>query len=86
MKEVKSTKTFEAIDSTAALVVKAVHAAFTPLEKWVLQREYNLEETKKLLEEKLRGVSPEKNQYAAALYSGTGAAIDSLLYGRSDFA
>lgn len=60
MVEVKSTKTFEAIDSTAALVVKAVHAAFTPLEKWVLQREYNLEETKKLLEEKLRGVSPEK--------------------------
>ena len=33
MKKIKSTKTFEAIDSTAVLVVKAVHVAFTPLEK-----------------------------------------------------
>lgn len=42
------------------LVPRAIRAAFLPLEKWILNREYNLEETKKLLEEKLKDVPPER--------------------------
>lgn len=54
IKEVKETKTIEEVDKTSALVVRAIHAALSPLEKWVLQKEYNVAETKKLLEEKLK--------------------------------
>lgn len=54
VKEVKDTKTVCAIDETSSLVIRAVHAALIPLEKWVLQKEYNVLETKKLLEYKLR--------------------------------
>ena len=50
IKEVKDTKTIEEVDKTSALVVRAIHAALSPLEKWVLQKEYNLAETKKLLD------------------------------------
>ncbi len=42
-----------------ALVPRAIKAALAPVEKWILQREYNVEETKKLLEEKLKNVPPE---------------------------
>lgn len=41
------------------LVPRAIKAAFAPLEKWILQREYNVAETKKLLEEKLQNTPPE---------------------------
>ena len=41
------------------LIPRAIKAALAPLEKWVLQKEYNIEETKKLLEEKLKNVSPD---------------------------
>lgn len=41
------------------LVPRAIKAALAPVEKWILQREYNVEETKKLLEEKLKNVPPE---------------------------
>ena len=41
------------------LVSRAVKAALAPIEKWVLQREYNVAETKKLLEEKLQNTPPE---------------------------
>lgn len=41
------------------LVPRAVKAALQPLEKWILEREYNLAETQKLLEEKLKNVKPE---------------------------
>ena len=41
------------------LVPRAVKAALAPLEKWILQKEYNIAETKKLLEEKLKNVKPE---------------------------
>lgn len=44
---------------TLSLVPRAVKAALAPLEQWILQREYNVAETKKLLEEKLKNVSPE---------------------------
>lgn len=59
IKEVKDTKTIEEVDKTSALVIRAIHAALSPLEKWVLQKEYNLAETKKLLEEKLKNTSAE---------------------------
>jgi len=42
-----------------SLVPRAIKAALLPLEKWILNREYNLAETKKLLEEKLKDVPPE---------------------------
>ena len=38
------------------LIPRAIKAALAPLEKWILQREYNVAETKKLLEEKLQAV------------------------------
>lgn len=41
------------------LVPRAVKAALQPLEKWILLREYNIAETKRLLEEKLKNVNPE---------------------------
>lgn len=47
------------VGETLSLVPRAVKAALAPLEQWILQREYNVAETKKLLEEKLKTVSPE---------------------------
>ena len=41
------------------LIPRTIKAALLPLEKWICQREYNLEETQKLLEEKLKKVSPD---------------------------
>lgn len=59
VKEVKDTETIEALDQTSSLVIRAIHAALSPLEKWVLQKEYNIEETKKLLERKLNNIPVE---------------------------
>lgn len=41
------------------LIPRAIKAALAPVEKWVLQREYNIAETKKLLEEKLQCTPPD---------------------------
>lgn len=41
-----------------ALVPRAVKVALQPFEKWILQGEYNLAETQKLLDEKLKNVDP----------------------------
>lgn len=49
----------KATGELVGLVPRAVKAALAPIEKWVLQREYNIEETKILLEVKLKNVSPE---------------------------
>lgn len=49
----------KATGELVGLVPRAIKAALAPVEKWVLQREYNIEETKKLLEEKLKNVPPE---------------------------
>lgn len=38
------------------LLPRTIKAALLPLEKWILEREYNLDETKKLLAEKLKNV------------------------------
>jgi hypothetical protein len=42
------------------LVPRAIKAALSPLEKWILQREYNVEETRKLLEQKLESTPPDQ--------------------------
>lgn len=54
VKEAKDIKTITEVDNTSALLVRAIHAALSPLEKWVMQKEYNLAATKKLLELKLQ--------------------------------
>ena len=41
------------------LIPRAIKAALSPLEKWILEKEYNVAETKKLLEEKLQNIQPE---------------------------
>jgi len=41
------------------LVPRAIKAAFEPLEKWVMQREFNIAETRQLLEQKLKQTPPE---------------------------
>lgn len=41
------------------LIPRAIKAALLPIEKWILAREYNLKETEKILEKKLKNVKPE---------------------------
>lgn len=43
-----------------ARIPRAINAALSGLDKWILNKEYNIEETKKLLAEKLKNVEPEK--------------------------
>ncbi len=43
----------------ASLVPRAVKAALQPLELWIMQKEYNIERTRLLLEKKLKDVPPE---------------------------
>lgn len=44
----------------AGRIPRAINAAFSGLDKWILNKEYNVEETKKLLELKLANIEPEK--------------------------
>lgn len=44
------------------LIPRAIKAALAPFEQWILQKEYNVAETKRLLEERLKDVSPESIQ------------------------
>lgn len=78
IKEVKDTKTIEEADKTSALIVRAIHAALNPLEKWVLQKEYNLAETKILLEEKLKN-TPVENIITPPSYVAV-PALQSIAY------
>lgn len=41
------------------LIPRAIKAALSPMEKWILQKEYNIAETKKLLEQKLEAIPAE---------------------------
>ena len=52
--------TAESVGKTFSLLPRAINAALLPLEKWILQREYAVEETKKILEIKLKAIEPEK--------------------------
>lgn len=49
-----------ATGKSLSLIPRAINAALSPLEAWILKKEYNIAETKKLLEIKLANVSPEK--------------------------
>lgn len=82
IKEVKETQTVEEVDKTSALIVRAIHAALSPLEKWVIQREYNLAETKKLLEFKLKNV-PVENIITPPSYVAV-PALQSISYCMND--
>lgn len=44
---------------TVGLIPRAIKAALLPIEKWILTREYNLKETEKILESKLKNANPE---------------------------
>lgn len=48
------------IGKTLELPIRAINAALSPVEKWILCRENNIEETKQLLAEKLKHVPPER--------------------------
>lgn len=52
--------TVQEVGKLAARIPRAINAAFSSLDKWILNKEYNVDETKKLLEEKLENVEPEK--------------------------
>ena len=52
--------TVQEIGKFVARVPRAINAAFSGLDKWILNREYAIDETKKLLEIKLENVDPEK--------------------------
>ena len=43
-----------------ARIPRAINAAFSGLDKWILNKEYSVDETKKLLAQKLENVEPEK--------------------------
>lgn len=49
----------KSVGELIGLVPRAIRAALYPLEKWVVTKEYNLAETKKLLEAKLQSTPPE---------------------------
>lgn len=42
------------------LLPRAIKAALAPIEKWIMNREYQIKETAKLLEERLKDVPPEQ--------------------------
>ena len=42
-----------------SLIPRAIRSALEPLEMWILKKEFNIEETKKLLEIKLSKINPE---------------------------
>lgn len=52
--------TVQEVGKFAARIPRAINAAFSGLDKWILNREYAIDETKKLLEKKLENVDPEK--------------------------
>lgn len=53
---VKDMQVVKEADHTAALLIRTINAVLSPLEQWVMQKEYNIEETKKLLAAKLENV------------------------------
>lgn len=82
VEKLQSTETVNEIDKTASLLVRTIHAALNPLEKWVLQREYNLTETKILLEEKLKNI-PIQNIITPPSYIAV-PALQSISYCMND--
>lgn len=52
--------TVREVGKFAARIPRAINAAFSGLDKWILNKEYAIDETKKLLAQKLENVDPEK--------------------------
>lgn len=52
--------TVQEIGKFVARFPRAINAAFMGIDKWVLNKEYNIEETKKILEQKLQNIDPNK--------------------------
>lgn len=52
--------TVQEIGKFVARIPRAINAAFSSLDKWILNKEYSIDETKKLLEKKLENIEPEK--------------------------
>ena len=52
--------TVQEIGKFTARIPRAINAAFSGLDKWILNKEYAIDETKKLLALKLENVAPEK--------------------------
>lgn len=52
--------TVKELGKFGARVVRAINAAFSGVDNWILNKEYAIEETKKLLAQKLENVAPEK--------------------------
>ncbi|UWG97707.1 DUF4393 domain-containing protein [Dehalobacter sp. DCM] len=46
--------------SLMSLIPRAIHAALSPIEIWILNRQHAINETKKMLEEKLKYYDPQK--------------------------
>lgn len=51
-------ESIQATGKTLGLIPRAIKAALSPLEKWILQKEYNIEAIKKMLEKKLENIPP----------------------------
>lgn len=52
--------TIQEVGKFTARIPRAINAAFSGLDKWILNKEYAIDETKKLLAHKLEKVEPEK--------------------------
>lgn len=52
--------TVQEVGKLVARIPRAINAAFSGLDKWILNKEYNVDETKKLLEHKLSKTDPNK--------------------------
>ena len=52
--------TIQEVGKFVARIPRAINAAFAGLDKWILNKEYAIDETKKLLEKKLENVDPDK--------------------------
>ena len=52
-------KTVKESGDVVALIPRTIKAALAPLRKWIAQKEYNVAETEKLLEQKLKNIDEE---------------------------
>ena len=52
--------TVQEVGKFVARIPRAINAAFSGLDQWILNKEYAIDETKKLLEKKLENVDPDK--------------------------
>ncbi len=74
--------TAQSVGNVLGLIPRAINGALEPLHIWILNKEYNIERTKKLLEDKLLNVAPEDIVEPEAYVAVP--AIQSLSYSMSD--